>query len=91
MGEGNQHRREDGDEPEICRRHNTARWDQGILGRTCRKKVKKKVKVVLYSAVSSPLDCSKCFTLFAFPDRPVHSDTVLGFSGKHSKKSQASQ
>ena len=21
---------------------------------------------------------------FAFPDRPVHSDTVLGFSGKHS-------
>ena len=28
MGEGNQHRREDGDEPEICRRHNTARWDQ---------------------------------------------------------------
>ena len=44
-----------------------------------------KVKVVfLYSAVSSPLDRSKRFTLFAFPDRPVHSDTVLGFSGKHS-------
>ena len=21
---------------------------------------------------------------FALPDRPVHSDTVLGFSGKHS-------
>ena len=37
MGEGNQHRREDGDEPEICRRHNTARWDQGRLSRTCRK------------------------------------------------------
>ena len=37
MGEGNQHRREDGDEPEICRRHNTARWDQGRLGRTCGK------------------------------------------------------
>ena len=37
MGEGNQHRREDGDEPEICRRHNTARWDQGSLGRTCGK------------------------------------------------------
>ena len=32
-------------------------------------------KVVLYSAVSSPLDRSKRFTLFAFPDRPVHSDT----------------
>ena len=29
----------------------------------------------LYSAVSSPLDRSKRFTLFAFPDRPVHSDT----------------
>ena len=25
-------------------------------------------------------------TLFAFPDRPVHSDTVLGFSGKHSSQ-----
>ena len=29
----------------------------------------------LYSAVSSPLDHSKCFTLFAFPGRPVHSNT----------------
>ena len=29
----------------------------------------------LYSAVSSPLDRSKRFTLFTFPDRPVHSDT----------------
>ena len=29
----------------------------------------------LYSAVSSPLDRSKRFTLFAFPGRPVHSDT----------------
>ena len=35
----------------------------------------KKIKVVLYSAVSSPLYRSKCFTLFAFPDRSVHSDT----------------
>ena len=33
------------------------------------------VKVVLYSAVSSPLDRSKRFTLFASPGRPVHSDT----------------
>ena len=24
--------------------------------------------------------------VFAFPDRPVHSDTVLGFSGKHSSQ-----
>ena len=31
--------------------------------------------MVLYSAVSSPLDRSKRFTLFALPDRPVHSDT----------------
>ena len=37
MGEGNQHRREDGDEPEIRWRHNTARWDQWRLDRTCGK------------------------------------------------------
>ena len=30
---------------------------------------------VLYCAVSSPLDRSKRLTLFALPDRPVHSDT----------------
>ena len=35
----------------------------------------KKKKIVLYSAVSCPLDRSKRFTLFASPDRPVHSDT----------------
>ena len=29
----------------------------------------------LYSAVSSPLDRAKRFRLFAFPHRPVHSDT----------------
>ena len=40
----------------------------------------------LYSSVSSPLVRSKRFTLFALPDRPVHSDTVLGFSGKHSSQ-----
>ena len=33
------------------------------------------VKVFLYSAVSSPLDRSKRFTLFAHPGRPVHSNT----------------
>ena len=38
------------------------------------KNLKEKVKVVLYSAVSSPLDHSKCFTLSS-PGRPVHSDT----------------
>ena len=31
--------------------------------------------VFIYSAVSSPSDRSKCFTLFALPGRPVHSDT----------------
>ena len=31
--------------------------------------------MILYSAVSSPLDRSKPFTLFALPGRPVHSDT----------------
>ena len=39
--------------------------------------------MVLYSAVSSPLDRSKRFTLSS-PGRPVQSDTVLGFSWKHS-------
>ena len=39
--------------------------------------------MVIYSAVSSPLDRSKRFTLSS-PCRPVHSDTVLGFSLKHS-------
>ena len=34
MGEWNQRRREDGDEPEIRRRYNTARWDQGRLDKT---------------------------------------------------------
>ena len=38
--------------------------------------IKVKVKSqFLYSAVSSPLDRSKRFTLFASPGRPVHSDT----------------
>ena len=45
----------------------------------------------LYSAVSSPSDRSKRFTPFAFPDRPVHSDTVLGFSGKHSSHAAIAQ
>ena len=40
--------------------------------------------MILYGAVSNPLDRSKRFALFARPGRPVHSDTVLGFSGKHS-------
>ena len=32
-------------------------------------------RLFLYSAVSSPLDRSKRCRLFAFPGRPVHSDT----------------
>ena len=44
--------------------------------------------MVLYSAVSSPLDRSKRFTLSS-PGRPVHSDTVLGFSWKHSSHAAA--
>ena len=50
-----------------------------------------KVKgMVLYSAVSSPLDRSKRFTLSS-PGRPVHSDTVLGFSWKHSSHAAIAQ
>ena len=53
----------------------------------------KKVKgkgMFLYSAVSSPLDRSKRFTLSS-PGRPVHSDTVLGFSWKHSSHAAIAQ
>ena len=35
MGEWNQRRMEDADEPEIRRRYNAARWDQGRLDITC--------------------------------------------------------
>ena len=43
--------------------------------------VKKGKGSFLYSAVSSPLDRSKRFTLFALPDRPVHSDTISASPG----------
>ena len=46
--------------------------------------------MVLYSAVSSPLYRSKRFTLSS-PGRPVHSDTVLGFSWKHSSHAAIAQ
>ena len=54
------------------------------------KKKKKGKGMVLYSAVSSPLDRSKRFTLSS-PGRPVHSDTVLGFSWKHSSHAAIAQ
>ena len=40
----------------------------------------KKKNKFLYSAVSSPQDRSKCFTLY-FPDRPIHSDTISASLG----------
>ena len=46
--------------------------------------------MVLYSDVSSPLDRSKRFTLSSH-GRPVHSDTVLGFSWKHSSHAAIAQ
>ena len=46
--------------------------------------------MVLYSDVSSPLDRSKRFTL-STPGRPVHSDTVIGFSWKHSSHAEIAQ
>ena len=52
--------------------------------------IKKGKGMVLYSAVSSPLDRSKRFTLSS-PGRPVHSDTVLGFSWKHSSHAAIAQ
>ena len=56
----------------------------------CQRYGKKKKGMVLYSAVSSPLDRSKRFTLSS-PGRPVHSDTVLGFSWKHSNCKMVSE
>ena len=46
--------------------------------------------MVLYSVVSSPLDGSKRLTLSS-PGRPVHSDTVIGFSWKHSSHAAIAQ
>ena len=48
MGEWNQHRKEDGDEPEIRRRYNTARWDQGRLDRTWERVRRASEKAGLY-------------------------------------------
>ena len=56
----------------------------------CGKQKGKGKGMVLYSAVSSPLDRSKRFTLSS-PGRPVHSDTVLGFSWKHSSHAAIAQ
>ena len=50
-----------------------------ICGRNHPIPVVKKGKF-LYSAVSSPQDRSKRFTLY-FPDRPVHSDTISASQG----------
>ena len=52
--------------------------------------LRKSKGMVLYGAVSSPLDRSKRFTLSS-PGRPVHSDTVLGFSWKHSSHAAIAQ
>ena len=58
---------------------NIQRWEIGwfCINRyvTEFRAVKVKVKVVTYSAVSSPSDRSERYTLFALPGRPVHSDT----------------
>ena len=62
-----------------------------FVSSSCPGFVKKKGKgMFLYSAVSSPLDRSKRFTLSS-PDRPVHSDTVLCFSWKHSSHAAIAQ
>ena len=47
------------------------------LRKICKNKSKGKF---LYSAVSSPQDHSKRFTLY-FPDKPVHSDTISASLG----------
>ena len=65
------------------------RLRDGVYVCVYKKKVKKK-GMVLYSAISSPLDRSKRFTLSS-PGRPVHSDTVLGFSWKHSSHAAIAQ
>ena len=47
-----------------------------------------KVKAVFYSAVSSPLDRWKRFTLFASPGTPVHSDTNSASPGSIQARQQ---
>ena len=72
---------------------NKVRCVSAIFSKECYQNIKVKVKgkgMVLYSAVSSPLDRSKRFTLSS-PGRPVHSDTVLGFSWKHSSHAAIAQ
>ena len=59
-------------------RHDTSNTQQQYIQFNQRKNgffIKSKGKF-LYSAVSSPMDHSKRFTLY-FPDRPVHPDTIL--------------
>ena len=48
MGEWNQRRMEDSDGPNIRRRYNTARWDQGIPDRTCERVRRASEKAGLY-------------------------------------------
>ena len=65
-------------------------WDRSMAGEPGKRHYVRKEGMVLYSAVSSPLDRSKRFTLSS-PGRPVHSDTVLGFSWKHSSYAAIAQ
>ena len=57
------------------------RWVDVMQKKTKETGVQKSKGMFLYSAVSSPLDRSKRFTLFAFPGRPVHSDTNMASAG----------
>ena len=70
-------------EPRLYTKPTTRRHNSIFPLHTCK-------GMVLYSAVSSPLDRSKRFTLSS-PGRPVHSDTVLGFSWKHASHATIAQ
>ena len=51
----------------------------------------KKVNVCFYIAQYPVGWAGQSALHFASPDRPVHSDTVLGFSGKHSSQAAITQ
>ena len=63
------------------RMHTSWRLQENNRKQVKQHKINEKAKgLFLYSAVSSPQDRSKRFTLY-FPDRPVHSDTISAFVG----------
>ena len=82
MGEWNQHRREDGDEPEIRRRYNTTRWDQEDLIELVERVRRASEKAGLYlnvgKIVSIIAQCTTTITRL----RPIWNDQNITLRSK---------